>query len=108
MRQSRRGSRLRRASPSRPPARPTLTPRRCVGSDYGRRPMTTLVGNIHPEFRAFWHPVAWSREVADEPVATTLLGEPLVAVRRPTGEVAVFFDECRAPRCAVELWTSRG
>ena len=56
--------------------------------------MTTLVGNVHPEFRAFWHPVAWSREVADGPVATTLLGEPLVAVRRPSGEVAVFFDEC--------------
>ena len=56
--------------------------------------MNTLVGNVHPEFRAFWHPVAWSREVAGEPVATTLLGEPLVAVRRPTGEVAVFFDEC--------------
>ena len=56
--------------------------------------MTTLVGNVHPEFRAFWHPVAWSREVADSPVATTLLGEPLVAVRRPSGEVAVFFDEC--------------
>jgi phenylpropionate dioxygenase-like ring-hydroxylating dioxygenase large terminal subunit len=56
--------------------------------------MTTLVGNVHPEFRAFWHPVAWSREVADGPVATTLLGEPLVAVRRPTGEVAVFFDQC--------------
>ena len=56
--------------------------------------MTTLVGNVHPEFRAFWHPVAWSREVVDSPVATTLLDEPLVAVRRPTGEVAVFIDEC--------------
>lgn len=56
--------------------------------------MTTLAGNVHPEFRAFWHPVAWSREVAEIPVATMLLGEPLVAVRRPTGEVAVFVDEC--------------
>ena len=29
--------------------------------------MTTLVGNVHPEFRAFWHPVAWSQEVAAAP-----------------------------------------
>ena len=56
--------------------------------------MTTLVGNVHPEFRAFWHPVAWSREVADSPLGTMLLGEPLVAVRRPSGEVVVFIDEC--------------
>ena len=56
--------------------------------------MTTLVGNVHPEFRAFWHPIAWSREVIDSPIATTLLDEPLVAVRRPTGEVAVYIDEC--------------
>jgi phenylpropionate dioxygenase-like ring-hydroxylating dioxygenase large terminal subunit len=56
--------------------------------------MTVLVGNLHPEFRAFWHPVAWSHEVADVPVAVTLLNEPLVVVRRPTGEVAAFVDEC--------------
>ena len=56
--------------------------------------MTAQVGNLHPEFRSFWHPVAWSHEVADRPVAVTLLGEPLVAVRRPTGEVAVYVDEC--------------
>jgi phenylpropionate dioxygenase-like ring-hydroxylating dioxygenase large terminal subunit len=56
--------------------------------------MTAQVGNLHPEFRAFWHPVAWSREVAGQPVAVTLLGEPLVVVRRPNGEVAAFVDEC--------------
>ena len=56
--------------------------------------MTTLVGNVHPEFRAFWHPIAWSREVVDSPIAATLLDEPLVAVRRSTGEIAVFIDEC--------------
>ena len=62
--------------------------------DYGRGPMTELVGNLHPEFRAFWHPVAWSHDVADSPLPVTLLGEPLVVVRRSTHEVAVFFDEC--------------
>jgi phenylpropionate dioxygenase-like ring-hydroxylating dioxygenase large terminal subunit len=53
-----------------------------------------LVGNLHPEFRSFWHPVAWSYEIADVPVAVTLLGEPLVVVRRPIGDVAAFVDEC--------------
>jgi phenylpropionate dioxygenase-like ring-hydroxylating dioxygenase large terminal subunit len=56
--------------------------------------MTVLVGNIHPEFRAFWHPVAWSHEIADQPVAVTLLDEPLVVVRHPNGEVAAFIDAC--------------
>lgn len=56
--------------------------------------MTDLVGNLHHEFRAFWHPVAWSHEIAGLPFAVTLLGEPLVVVRRPDGEVAVFVDEC--------------
>ena len=55
--------------------------------------MTVLVGNLHPEFRAFWHPVAWSHEVAADPLAVTLLGVPLVVVRR-SGAIAVFFDEC--------------
>lgn len=56
--------------------------------------MTLLVGNLHPEFRAFWHPVAWSYEVTDRPFAATLLGEPLVVVRRRNGEVAAFVDQC--------------
>jgi phenylpropionate dioxygenase-like ring-hydroxylating dioxygenase large terminal subunit len=56
--------------------------------------MTDLVGNLHPEFRAFWHPVAWSQEIVATPFAVTLLGEPLVALRHPDGGVAVFADEC--------------
>jgi vanillate O-demethylase monooxygenase subunit len=56
--------------------------------------MTAQVGNLHPEFRSFWHPVAWSHEVARVPVAVTLLGEPLVVVRRSSGEVAAYIDEC--------------
>lgn len=56
--------------------------------------MTVLVGNLHPEFRAFWQPVAWSCEVTDRPIAVTLLAEPLVVVRQSTGAVAAFLDEC--------------
>jgi phenylpropionate dioxygenase-like ring-hydroxylating dioxygenase large terminal subunit len=56
--------------------------------------MTALVGNLHPEFRAFWHPVAWSDEVAERPLAVTLLGEPLVVVRPRNGAIGVFLDEC--------------
>jgi vanillate O-demethylase monooxygenase subunit len=52
------------------------------------------VGNVHDEFRAFWHPVAWSYEVAATPMAVTLLGEPLVLVRNSRGPVDAFFDEC--------------
>ena len=62
-------------------------------SDYRRRSMTVLVGNLHPEFRAFWHPVAWSHEVADTPLAVTLLGVPLVVVRC-SGAISAFLDEC--------------
>lgn len=58
------------------------------------RAVTESVGNLHPEFRAFWHPVAWSSEVGSKPFPTTLLGEPLVAVRRQDGIVAVFGDQC--------------
>lgn len=56
--------------------------------------MADPVGNVHPAFRAFWHPVAWSHEVDSCPWATTLLGEPMVAVRDSTGAVRVFHDEC--------------
>lgn len=56
--------------------------------------MADTVGNVHPAFRAFWHPVAWTHEVGSTPWATTLLGEPLVAVRDAAGTVRVFHDEC--------------
>ena len=56
--------------------------------------MTVQVGNLHAEFRSFWHPIAWSHEVTDLPFAATLLGEPLVVVRRSTGDVVAFIDQC--------------
>ncbi|MEY2581632.1 MAG: hypothetical protein QOE09_1481 [Ilumatobacteraceae bacterium] len=56
--------------------------------------MTALVGNLHPEFRAFWHPVAWSHEISANPLAVMLLGQPLVVVRHANDAVAAFIDEC--------------
>ncbi|HEY4609969.1 MAG TPA: Rieske 2Fe-2S domain-containing protein, partial [Ilumatobacteraceae bacterium] len=56
--------------------------------------MTTSVGNIHAEFRAFWHPVAWSDEVCGTPFAVVLLDEPLVLVRGSNGAARAFLDEC--------------
>jgi vanillate O-demethylase monooxygenase subunit len=56
--------------------------------------MGESVGNLHPAFRAFWHPIAWASEVDLQPWATTLLGTPLVALRDSTGAVVVFHDEC--------------
>ena len=56
--------------------------------------MTAVVGNLHAEFRAFWHPVAWSYEVTTTPMAVTLLAEPLVLVRRSDGSADAYFDEC--------------
>lgn len=56
--------------------------------------MVEAAGNIHSEFRSFWHPIAWSAEVTEAPMATMLLGRPLVAVRRADSSAAVFIDEC--------------
>jgi phenylpropionate dioxygenase-like ring-hydroxylating dioxygenase large terminal subunit len=43
--------------------------------------------------RPFWHPVAWAADIAERPVATRLLGIPLV-VWRAAGEVVVALDRC--------------
>jgi vanillate O-demethylase monooxygenase subunit len=56
--------------------------------------VTSSVGNVHAEFRAFWHPVAWSDEVCAAPLAVVLLGEPLVLLRDSSGGANAFFDEC--------------
>jgi nitrite reductase/ring-hydroxylating ferredoxin subunit len=56
--------------------------------------MIDVVGNVHAEFRAFWHPVAWSHEVSAVPMAVVLLGEPLVLLRDDQGTVVAFADEC--------------
>ena len=41
----------------------------------------------------YWHPIATSEEVVDQPKAFVLLGEPLVAFRDAEG-VSVFKDLC--------------
>jgi phenylpropionate dioxygenase-like ring-hydroxylating dioxygenase large terminal subunit len=56
--------------------------------------VTFSVGNVHGEFRRFWHPVAWSQEVSGTPLAVVLLGEPLVLIRESNGCANAFFDEC--------------
>jgi vanillate O-demethylase monooxygenase subunit len=43
--------------------------------------------------RPFWHPVAWAAEVAERPIATELLGSPLV-LWRVHDHVSVAFDSC--------------
>lgn len=69
--------------------------------------MSVVVGNLHAEFRAFWHPVAWSQEVTGNPFAVVLLGVPLVAMRRG-GAVSVFLDECPHRGAPLSLGTVEG
>jgi phenylpropionate dioxygenase-like ring-hydroxylating dioxygenase large terminal subunit len=54
----------------------------------------TIVGNLHPQFRSFWHPVAWSDELGETPFTTRLLDIPMICVRSPSGAPVVFVDEC--------------
>ncbi len=42
----------------------------------------------------YWHPIAESSAVGDQPQRFTLLGDDLVAFRAPSGEVRVFKDLC--------------
>ena len=41
-----------------------------------------------------WHPVILCRDVAEQPVAVTLLGQPLVIWRSPTQGMQAFADQC--------------
>lgn len=42
----------------------------------------------------FWHPVAFSREVTDQPLGVTLLDERLVIYRLPGGSITIARDLC--------------
>ncbi|MBS1881554.1 MAG: Rieske 2Fe-2S domain-containing protein [Actinobacteria bacterium] len=57
---------------------------------------------IYKMFRHFWHPVAYSHEVQDEPVGVVLCGERLV-VARLGDEVAVMNDLCAHRGAALSL-----
>jgi phenylpropionate dioxygenase-like ring-hydroxylating dioxygenase large terminal subunit len=51
------------------------------------------IGTLGDAVRPFWHPVAWATDVAERPIATQLLGTPLVMWR--FGEdVVVALDRC--------------
>lgn len=51
------------------------------------------VGLLNTALRSFWHPVAWSADVAIDPVSTELLDEALVLWRTDTG-VSAARDRC--------------
>ena len=44
--------------------------------------------------RNSWYVVAWSRELADKPLAITVMDENLVIFRDPEGRPAVLEDRC--------------
>ena len=71
--------------------------------------MTDVVGNLHPEFRSFWHPVAWSDEVVRSALfPTTLLGEPLVIARDEFGAPVAFADACPHRGAPISMGRSEG
>jgi phenylpropionate dioxygenase-like ring-hydroxylating dioxygenase large terminal subunit len=53
--------------------------------------------------RRYWHPVAWSKDLAAEPVATTLLGERIVIWRDASGQSRAFADLCLHRGTALSL-----
>ncbi len=55
--------------------------------------MSALLGNVHESLTTFWHPVAWSREVAST-MPVRLLNRHLLLARDRAGVVHAFDDEC--------------
>ncbi|HLI27941.1 MAG TPA: aromatic ring-hydroxylating dioxygenase subunit alpha [Chloroflexota bacterium] len=58
--------------------------------------------------RACWHPVAYSRDVGDQPRASTLLDVPLVLWRDAQGTPHAFHDLCIHRGTALSLGTVQG
>jgi phenylpropionate dioxygenase-like ring-hydroxylating dioxygenase large terminal subunit len=56
---------------------------------------TSRYDEIAPEmgFREYWYPVCLSKEIGEKPVAMTLMGEPIMFVRR-NGKLYALADEC--------------
>jgi vanillate O-demethylase monooxygenase subunit len=65
------------------PGRSTALPRDCTFSESDWRALAP-----------FWYPIAFSREVKDQPFAARLLDERLVIYRRPDGQPVVARDLC--------------
>jgi len=55
--------------------------------------------------RPYWHPVAWSRAVGDEPVATTLIGQKVVLWRSGTEGLVASADQCPHRGTALSIGT---
>lgn len=56
--------------------------------------MTTSSVAANPVLRSFWHPVLRATDLADEPVARTLLTEPIVLYRGADGRPVAAPDRC--------------
>ena len=54
----------------------------------------------------YWHPVSWSKEVADKPVPIKLLDQPLV-IWRANDKLAAFYDLCLHRGAALSLGLTR-
>ena len=48
---------------------------RGISAESKSRPSALRESDLWPTLRAFWHPVAYSREVGDRPLAVKLLDE---------------------------------
>lgn len=64
-------------------------------------------GKLYDQLRHFWHPVAYSSDLTEEPFAANLFGEKLV-VARLGGKPVVFDDLCRHRGSALSLGWVRG
>jgi phenylpropionate dioxygenase-like ring-hydroxylating dioxygenase large terminal subunit len=58
--------------------------------------------------RACWHPVAYAADVATDPYATTLLGEPVVLWRDTGRTLHAFRDVCVHRGTALSLGCVEG
>ncbi len=56
--------------------------------------MSLLVLTAEPRLRSCWHPVAFSADIGDAPVARRLLGDDIVVWRAGSGELAAALDRC--------------
>jgi phenylpropionate dioxygenase-like ring-hydroxylating dioxygenase large terminal subunit len=63
---------------------------------------------LQPALRACRHPVAFSRDLGREPLAATLLGEPLVLWRDAAGAAHAFSDLCIHRGTALSLGSVEG
>jgi phenylpropionate dioxygenase-like ring-hydroxylating dioxygenase large terminal subunit len=59
-----------------------------------RQPRQPSLEDLHEQLRRFWHPVSFSHEVRDRPVAARLLDVPIVLWRSQDGTVVAMHDTC--------------